>query len=709
MGLLDFIRKRQPERRSPDRLKRTFVLFQTLLRVNNDALNQMADLEEKLSEDYLFDMQFIRSRLAVLEAAVDTIITSLAKMSGNRWPELAVIRKTVAAELAVEVARRACPPRGPEVLPLSELQGDNLAAAGGKAAGLAAVISAGLPVPDGFVVTLPAYHAFMEHHGLGRHIEARLSHLTTRSARDYQNAAAEIRGLILTAPLPPGLEEAMRAAYGRLAPGGEPVAVRSSASREDSSAFSFAGQYSSFLGVEADDLAHYYKEVIASRFGVPALFYLRNQGLIDPAEIGMAVLVQRMLSPLASGVMFTLDPEHCDSERMVIQATLGLAAELVSGVAAADTFWLDRRTGAHLGERLSLKPHRLTAERGNLLRAEVSEATARTASVPPQVLDTLRDQGLMIEQWHGAPQDVEWAWDGETVYIVQSRHLRLADPVARCSVELARALAKAEVLIQGATPGSPGAASGRVFSLAPSGELDLDLVPPGSVLVVPHTSPRLGPLLPRLAAVVAEVGAATGHLALLAREYRVPLLVDAAGASALLPQGEMVTVDAHGGRVYRGKVEEVIQCLPRRDPLLSTAPVHARLKAVLERVAPLNLVDARQPGFKAAACRTYHDITRFAHEKAVEAMFGLIDDLDLRHDAAARVDTRLPINLYVIDLGGGLREGAGIKAVRPQDFVSVPMLALWKGMTYPGVSWAGPVPVDVSGFLHVIAQSAIRP
>lgn len=688
-----------------------FALFQALLDANNHALAIMADLEEKLSGDYLFDRQYLRDQTAAIEARMDEILEALAGMSGNRWPELAAVRRRIALAVAAELESRPAPPETAPILMLSQLDPENAPAAGGKAAGLVPALAAGLPVPEGFVATLMVCRRFLETTGLEGRIRERLAALSPQSIREHEEAAAQIRDWVLAAPLPPELEEALLAAYRQVAPHGEPVAVRSSASREDSLALSFAGQFASFLGVGEATLARHYREVVASQFTASAVLYLRAQAL-EPTSEGMAVLFQRLVSPVAAGVLFTRDPGRCESGELVVSATWGLAAELVSGEAAGDTYRLSRATGEVLEERIRPKPHRLEVQpgsEGRLVRVPVSEEDALRPCLPPEVLRVLRDYALRLEEQAsppGSPQDIEWAWDGQTVYVVQSRPLRLADPVARCSLELAQAAAQAEVLLSGATPGAYGAAAGPVFVAA--GPLDPDGVPAGCVLVVPHTSPRLAPLLPRLSAMVAEVGAATGHLALLAREYGVPLLVDAPGALRL-PAGEEVTVDANNGKVYRGRLEEMLRLLPQRQRLFAATPIHARLKAILDLIVPLNLVDARQPGFKASACRTYHDITRFAHEKAVELMFGVIDDVDLRHEAAVRVKTILPFNLYVIDLGGGLEPGAEGSWVTPERIASAPMQALWRGMTHPGITWAGPVPVDVGGFLHVVAQTAIRP
>ncbi|MHB9073320.1 MAG: hypothetical protein ACYC6G_07335 [Desulfobaccales bacterium] len=142
----------------------------------------------------------------------------------------------------------------------------------------------------------------------------------------------------------------------------------------------------------------------------------------------------------------------------------------------------------------------------------------------------------------------------------------------------------------------------------------------------------------------------------------------------------------------------------------SGAPDPMRLKTVTGLIIPLNLVDRRSPAFKPENCRTYNDITRFAHEKAIQVMFGLMDDVAQGRVPALKLlklKTSLPLNLHLVDLGDGL--ASHDTPVPPEDILSRPMRALWAGISHPGITWAGPVPVDVGGFLHVLGQSAINP
>ncbi|MFZ5450973.1 MAG: hypothetical protein ACOZF2_03730 [Thermodesulfobacteriota bacterium] len=168
----------------------------------------------------------------------------------------------------------------------------------------------------------------------------------------------------------------------------------------------------------------------------------------------------------------------------------------------------------------------------------------------------------------------------------------------------------------------------------------------------------------------------------------------------------------------RVRIKEAIQRLlaetPDQEnlgnPHLRQFPSSEKLQAVVDLVAPLTLVDRRSQDFRPENCRTYHDITRFAHEKAIQAMFGLMDGVEAGRYPALRLlklDTPLPLNLHLMDLGGGL--ATHVTPVPPESITSRPMRALWRGISYPGITWAGPVPLSVGGFLHVLAQTAIRP
>jgi pyruvate,water dikinase len=169
-------------------------------------------------------------------------------------------------------------------------------------------------------------------------------------------------------------------------------------------------------------------------------------------------------------------------------------------------------------------------------------------------------------------------------------------------------------------------------------------------------------------------------------------------------------VDSYNTKIYRGRVEELLRFQQQYRPQLLHSPVYEKLRSLVDLIIPLTLVDPQSPGFRPQNCRTYHDITRFAHEKSIQVMFGLMDLVSDGRVPALRLlklQTSLPLNLHLVDLGDGLASHES--PVPPLDIISTPMRVLWRGISHPDISWAGPVPVNVGGFLHVLGQTAIRP
>jgi pyruvate, water dikinase len=217
-------------------------------------------------------------------------------------------------------------------------------------------------------------------------------------------------------------------------------------------------------------------------------------------------------------------------------------------------------------------------------------------------------------------------------------------------------------------------------------------------------SARLVLVMDRIAAIITEVGSPTGHMSILAREFRIPTLVEVGGATKVLHSGQLVTVDADAALVYPGILHELLARQVKPDEEWRSDPVFLKLRRILKSVSRLNLLDPGSPEFKAANCRTLHDITRFCHEKAMDAMF--IPDMEKALDShhVSRLKTDLPLNLFILDLGGGLRV-SGREQVTEDDITSRPFKALLRGFHHPGVTWAGQVAPDFKGFISVFANT----
>ncbi len=186
-----------------------------------------------------------------------------------------------------------------------------------------------------------------------------------------------------------------------------------------------------------------------------------------------------------------------------------------------------------------------------------------------------------------------------------------------------------------------------------------------------QTSPAYVAAMGKAAGIVTDVGSATGHMASVAREFGIPTLVGASGATDLLAHGTEVTLDATNRVVYAGRVQELIK---DRKPvnLMKGSPVFKSLQEAMAYLAPLNLVDPQEPEFRAENCRTLHDIIRFCHEEAMQGMFRLTDGLAPVEEHVHELRTDLPFRVRLLDLGGGVSPTADAVQIGMGDMRCAP-------------------------------------
>jgi cytochrome P450 len=307
----------------------------------------------------------------------------------------------------------------PLALPFARCPSD-VAAVGGKAASLAAMTAAGLPVPPGFVVTTAAFDRARA--GVRGEIAAALAALDTGDTGALEATAARVRELIEQAPLPPAVEAAIRDGY--VALGDDvPVAVRSSATAEDSADTSFAGQQDTYLWVVgADAVVEHVRRCWASLYSARSLAYRADHG-VDEDEIAIAVVVQEMVDATASGVAMTVHPRSGDRTKIVIDASYGLGEAVVSGAVTPDHFVVDKVLLEVLDTTIGTKHVELVADPDGrrVVEREVPTERAQRPSLDAQQVRAVAELAKRAERHYGSPQDVEWALrDGEVV-LLQSR------------------------------------------------------------------------------------------------------------------------------------------------------------------------------------------------------------------------------------------------------------------------------------------------
>jgi len=234
--------------------------------------------------------------------------------------------------------------RSTAVRDFAELSRSDVPFAGGKGANLGELTAAGFPVPPGFVVGAPAYAAFVDATGLRERIAASLEELDVDDTAALDAASSEIRAAIEATPVPRELAAAIAEAYDAVGDGGPPVAVRSSATAEDTASASFAGMNETYLNISgADAVVDAVRRCWASLFGGRTVFYRAKRGL-GQADMDIAVVVQRQIASTRAGVMFTIDPASGSTDRLVIEGSFGLGEAVVSGQVSPDRWVVAKGT-----------------------------------------------------------------------------------------------------------------------------------------------------------------------------------------------------------------------------------------------------------------------------------------------------------------------------------------------------------------------------
>jgi len=421
----------------------------------------------------------------------------------------------------------------PFILPLEALGATDPAVVGPKAANLAALTRAGLPTPGGFCLTADAYRHQIAHLQAADLVES----FATASLPERRRLSVEIRLKLYEQPIAPEILEPLLAAWrAQRAASGLPGAVRSSALIEDREDANFAGQFESFLGVtdEAEFLT-VVRACWAALWTSNARRYMDNHDL-SPAGTAMAVLIQPTVSARASGGGLSETAEG----QMLISATWGLGSAIAQGEVVPDRIVLSRQ-GFLRKIDAGRKDHRETCGHGAGARQEAvpSELVAAPCLDAAQAV-TLGRMMRKAEAVIGGPVEIEWALDDVGIKLLQARPLTVEPITVPDDIWLKHPGLNGH-------PAGIGWGAGRAVVV--NCECELSRVAPGDVLVTRVAGPALSHVLPRVAGVVAELGGSTSHLASLARERGIPMVLGVLDATSRIPDGSQVAVDGVAGVV----------------------------------------------------------------------------------------------------------------------------------------------------------------
>jgi pyruvate,water dikinase len=417
------------------------------------------------------------------------------------------------------------------ILPLDDPFAIDPDRVGPKAANLAGLTQAGLPTPGGFSLTADAYRHQL--HCLG--IEDLVRQYNETDLAGSRRISIQIRLALYEKPIAPEILEPLLTAWRKQRETAPLGAVRSSALIEDRKGANFAGQFESFLGLSDEtEFITAVRACWAALWTSHARRYMDSHGL-SPADTAMGVLIQPLISARASGGGLSETAEG----QMLISATWGLGSAIAQGEVVPDRIVL-AKNGFLRTVEAGRKGHRETCTHGVSAPELVPKDLVSEPCLSPGEAVTLGRLLRKCEQLAGGPVEIEWAMDEGGFKLLQSRPLHVEAPIVPDEIWLAHPGLRGH-------PAGIGWGSGRAVVV--NCECELSRVAPGDVLVTKVAGPALSHILSRVSGVVAERGGSTSHMASLARERGIPMVLGVLDATRKIPDGTQCAVDGVAGIV----------------------------------------------------------------------------------------------------------------------------------------------------------------
>lgn len=690
---------------APSPMSDAWNQYHSILAPYDEAMDLMAEFELIEHTTGAVDMDAIKRLYDRLQLTLQKMIVALGDLGDHRCGDLLKAHQHFDRHTTPLFDPALSLPSHPILVALEDIRADMAPFVGHKATHLADIRNAiELPVPEGFVLTAKAFDHFMEENELPGVINAYLRDLTVEHAGLIDERCEAIRRLILEAPVPRDIEDAIHEKLDQWrGDQREPIftAVRSTAIGEDMEV-SFAGQFATLLNVPAKRVTEAYKEVLASKYSPGAILYRLRYGL-DDRTTPMAVLVMAMVSARASGIVYTRNPSRPENNDLQISAIHGLGEYLMSGDTAPHVLSISRRTDRITTRHNAQQSHWMTtlAEGGTRLEPMLRENQTR-APIDDATARCLSDWGERLEKYFGSPQDVEWAIDeSQHLYLLQSRALGLDGPPPSDTVDVLP-LERLPVLHTGGRKACSGLVAGRIYH---AGQAHSESIPADSILVIPKAAPEYAPTVARVRGVIAAKGSEASHLASVAREFGVPMIVDTGPDDGRFNQGEWVTLYADKVTVYAGRIPTPKDSPARRPSDPFESPVRRRLRALSNRITHCHRLSPDEATAPPHTVFTVHDLLRQAHGNALETIH------------ARRPETRDPLQAIhwtednvATDFNFQLPPGNHASSGMDQPLPPLPegqafLQALWNGLSWPNHATAPARRLGIDGYAFIAATS----
>ena len=305
------------------------------------------------------------------------------------------------------------------ILDFKKVDKNDVLIVGGKGASLGEMTQAGISVPPGFVILAGAFEKFLEETDLNIEIDAILDSVNHKEMHTVENASEKIESLILQVEMPRDIAIEIQKFFKNL--NSEYVAVRSSATAEDSASAAWAGQLESYLNTTEETLLENVKKCWASLFTPRAIFY-RFEKDLHKQKISVAVVVQKMVESEKSGIAFSVHPVTQDRNQLIIEAGFGLGEAIVSGQITPDSYVVEKKPRRIIDKNIQMQSRGLyCAENGGNEWHNISKEQGEKQVLSDKEILELSKVILLIEDYYGFPVDIEWAQEKEKFYILQSR------------------------------------------------------------------------------------------------------------------------------------------------------------------------------------------------------------------------------------------------------------------------------------------------
>lgn len=300
----------------------------------------------------------------------------------------------------------------------SKLGKSDAGIAGGKGASLGEMTGAGIPVPPGFVVLAESFEQFLRENQIEADIDSILAKVNHRDTNSVDGASAEIQSIILGSKMPVDIELEIIKHFAEL--NTEFVAVRSSATAEDGNSASWAGELESYLNTTKENLLENVKKCWASLFTPRAIFYRIEKNMHND-KVSVAVVIQKMVESEVSGICFTVHPVTEDRNQMVLEAGWGLGEAIVGGLITPDNYVVDKKNLSVTDKFISEQSIKIIRQNNGTAEMEVEPENRERQKLLDAGIIELAKICLQIEKHYGFPCDIEWAYEKDKFYIVQSR------------------------------------------------------------------------------------------------------------------------------------------------------------------------------------------------------------------------------------------------------------------------------------------------